>query len=121
MDHTHHLYIFLPHQATPQEPPPDMDHIPEDVPELKDLDELQITKWHTLGIKLGFAKAKLEEIQANNAHFPDFNQRCTSSMFDWWLRNDKSPTYRRLVKALLEAGDDFSDAVRKIQTKYSKI
>jgi len=110
-----------PCDTTPQEPPPDMDHIPEDVPELKDLDELQITKWHTLGIKLGFAKAKLEEIQANNAHFPDFNQRCTSSMFDWWLRNDKSPTYRRLVKALLEAGDDFSDAVRKIQTKYSKI
>ena len=45
-----------------------MDHIPEEVPELKDLDELQITKWHTLGIKLGFAKAKLEEIQANNVH-----------------------------------------------------
>jgi len=98
-----------------------MDHIPEDVPELKDLVELPITMWHTLGIKLGLAKTELDEIQANNAQFPDFNQRCMSSMFSWWLQTDESPTYRRLVKVLLEAGDDFSDAVRKIQTKYSKI
>ena len=107
---------FLPHQATPhvqQEPPPVIDNIPEDKPQLKDLPSA-IPGWHTLGIKLGIPKPKLDEIQADHVRC----QRCTCEMFDEWLRNDKKPTYRSLMKVLREAGG-FDDVVEMIQAKFT--
>ena len=91
--------------------------IPEETPILKDLMNLPIPSWYSLGLHLGIPPSNLKIIQANGAQFPDSHERCTADMFQWWMDNSDSPTYRSLVKGLMAAG--MADAVRIIQNRYA--
>ena len=95
------------------------DCIPEETPTIKDLMNLPIPSWYNLGVQLGIQPSKLKIIQANGAQFPDCHDRCTADMFQWWLDNDDSPTYRSLVKGLMAAG--MTDAVRLVHNRYGNI
>ena len=95
------------------------DWFPEETPILKDLMNLPIPSWYSLGIQLGVPPAKLKTIQANGAQFPDFDERCTADMFQWWLSKEGSPTYRSLVKGLMAAG--MTDAVRHVHDRYGML
>ena len=95
------------------------DCIPEETPILKDLTNLPIPSWYSLGIQLGVPPSKLNNIQATNGYLPDAVERSTVSMFQWWLDNDGSPTYRSLVKGLMAAG--MTDAVRIIHNRYGML
>ena len=80
--------------------------VPETIPELRDLANLPIPRdqWRKLGLKLSIDSGKLNEIQRNCQHSPDFSEDCSTAMFEFWLNNDNSPTYKRLVEGLQAAG-----------------
>ena len=98
-----------------------VDSVPEKIPELRDLTNLSIPRahWRNLGSKLKIKTDKLNEIQANCQHSPTLVEDCTSAMFQFWLNNDNSPTYKSLVEGLQAAGMD--EAVTFIHQKYGKM
>ena len=52
--------------------------------ELNDLVKLPVAaKWKQLGVQLGVPTHKLDEIQANHEHSPNFAPECLSDMFTW--------------------------------------
>ena len=68
------------------------------IPELKDLVKLPVAaKWKQLGVQLGVPTHKLDEIQANHEHSPNFVEECLRDMFNWWLNNGRDTTYERLA------------------------
>ena len=74
--------------------------------ELKDLVKLPVAaKWKQLGVQLGVPTHKLDEIQANHEHSPNFAQECLSDMFTWWLNNGRDVTKERLERSLRDIGE----------------
>ena len=68
---------------------------------LKDLVKLPVAaKWKQLGLQLGVPIHKLDEIQANHEHSPNFVEECLRDMFNWWLNNGRDVTYERLERGL---------------------
>ena len=98
-----------------------VDSVPEKTPELRDLTSLPIPRaqWRTLGSQLSINTDKLDEIQANCQHSPTLVEDCTRTMFQFWLKNGNSPTYKSLVKELQAAGMD--EAVTSIHQKYGEM
>lgn len=94
-----------------------LDSVPEKTPELRDLTNLPIqhANWRKLGLQLNINSDKLDVIQRNCQHSPRFAEDCTTAMFTFWLDNDNSPTYKRLVEGLQAAG--MSEAVTFIYGK----
>ena len=93
----------------------------EKTPELRDLTNLPIphAQWRRLGLQLNINNDKLDVIQANCQHSPTLVEDCTTAMFQFWLKNDNSPTYKSLVEGLHAAGMD--EAVTFIHQKHGKI
>eukprot|EP00731_Ephydatia_muelleri_P036947 Em0360g5a len=83
----------------------------EDLPELKDLQNLEISDWFGLGLKLGLSEGDLEVIR------DDFHQNTKAQkreMFSRWLRTSATPSYKELIKALKQEGDiSVADALEK--------
>ena len=69
---------------------------------MKDLVQIEVTKWYDLGLQLGVEDAKLEEIEKNN---PGDLEACRSEMFMVWLEKTPSPSYQQLVEALVTVGE----------------
>ena len=82
-----------------------------DFPELKDLQNLEISDWFGLGLKLGLSEGDLEVIR------DDFHQNAKAQkreMFSRWLRTSATPSYKELIKALKQEGDiSVADALEK--------
>ena len=95
--------------------------VPEEEPDIKDLINLPIphADWRILGLHLNIDLDKLNAIQATHGHLPNAVIQCTIDMFQFWLNNDKSPTYKSLIESLLAAG--MNKAVKVICTKYGKV
>ena len=75
--------------------------------------------WRKLGSELDINTDKLDEIQANCQGSPTHVEDCTRAMFQFWLNNDNSPTYKSLVEGLQAAG--MVEAVTFIHKKYGKM
>ena len=88
-------------------------------PELRVLDNLRITKWRSVGLKLGLEDSILNCIQADHAHYPCHTQRCGLAMFSAWLDSCTSPTYTQLVEALVSAGEN--GAAEELSRQYGII
>ena len=73
---------------------------------LKDLVKLPVAaEWKHLGLRLDVPLYKLNEIQANHEHSPNFTQDCLSDMFDWWLDNSNDTTYESLACGIRDIGE----------------
>ena len=73
-----------------------------DIPELKDLQNLEISDWFGLGLQLGLREDNLKVIR------DDFRQNTKAQrreMFSFWLRTSAKPSYKELIKALKQEGD----------------
>ena len=62
-------------------------------------------EWKHLGLRLDVPLYKLNEIQANHEHSPNFTQDCLSDMFDWWLNNSNDTTYESLACWIRDIGE----------------
>lgn len=57
-----------------------------------------------MGLQLGLSLAKLNSIQSNNKHDPDFQMRCKIDVFGQWLREDvKVDSYEEGVRKVSDA------------------
>ena len=83
---------------------------------LKELVKLPVAAdWYTLGVQLGVPTDKLKEFQVN---YPRQAKLCLHYVFDWWLRNEKSPTHSQLAKAL--EAIDRRDLAKKVRSQSKK-
>ena len=91
--------------------------VPEEEPVLKDLINLPIphADWRILGSHLNIHLHRLNAIQANHNAVTER----TIDMFQCWLDNDESPTYKSLIEGLLAAG--MNKAVKFICSKYGMV
>ena len=72
-----------------------------------------IHNWELLGVKLGIAVPKLDDIK--NSSFNDV-ERCKIKLFDLWLRLNVSPSWRDIVKALEQMEEN--NLAEYIRQKY---
>jgi len=79
---------------------------------------LQDANWRVIGEELGLKNHELDTIQANNANFPDFSQRCVRNVFSDWLRFDGAASCKKLVSALAIAG--MTEAAEEVCMQYGK-
>ena len=70
--------------------------------------------WHLLGIKLGLEDHQLRTI--DHDFRGDGNERCKHEMLSRWLRSAKLPTWKAVVDALQQMGEQA--VASKIQAKY---
>lgn len=84
-------------------------------PELKDLTHLHISNWHKLGLALGLKPYKLDIIKKN--HQGDTESQ-TCNMFEVWLKTQPEASYKQLIKALCEVGDE--TVANSLCNKYGK-
>ena len=89
----------------------------KDLKELLNL-PLQDANWRVVGEELGLKNHELDTIQANNANFPDFSQRCVRNVFSDWLRFDGAASCKKLVNALAIAG--MTEAAEEVCMQYGK-
>ena len=71
-------------------------------PELRNIYNIHIDDWYSLGLKLGLSDNSLKTIQRNNTG--DLNA-CKREMLSQWLRQDTQATYQKLVYALQECDE----------------
>eukprot|EP00731_Ephydatia_muelleri_P029984 Em0021g507a len=91
--------MWLQFAPTPSKPPTT---VAQDIPELKDLQNLEISDWFGLGLQLGLSEDDLKVIR------DDFHQKTKvqrREMFSRWLRTSATPSYEKLIEALKEEGD----------------
>ena len=69
--------------------------------------------WHSLGIKLGLDNHELCTIEKDH---PGDSLRCKHEMLGRWLKNSKLPTWKAVIDALYEMGEQA--VALKIQMKY---
>lgn len=75
-----------------------------------------IYNWELLGVKLGIAVSRLDEIKANC--FGDL-EKCKIKLFDLWLRLNVNPSWRDIVKGL-EQMEEYNLA-EHIRQKYPMV
>ena len=73
-----------------------------------------VVKWHSLGVKLGLEDHELSSIDQDFRG--DGNERCKHEMLSRWLRSAKLPTWKAIVDALQQMGEQA--VASKIQAKY---
>ena len=73
-----------------------------------------VVNWHSLGVKLGLEDHELRTIEQN--HRGDGNERCKHEMLSRWLRSSKLPTWKAVVDALQQMGEQA--VASKIRAKY---
>ena len=81
---------------------------PESVPnadELNDLSKYISQSWYSLGLKLELSSAKLDEIEGNNAQYPNPAQKAYRMLRAWHDKGSAS-TYVKLADALRKVGKD---------------
>ena len=85
-------------------------------PKLKDINKYRELddKWHSLGIELELDYKELNDLEQRHS---DPNRRLID-MFGVWLEKGENPTYRTLLKALVEI--DKKDIAQSICTKLGK-
>ena len=85
-------------------------------PTLKELSNAldSVVNWHLLGVKLGLQDHELRTIEQN--HRGDGNERCKHEMLGRWLRNAKLPTWKAVVDALQQMGEQA--VALDVQAKY---
>ena len=85
-------------------------------PTLKELSNAldSVVDWFTLGVKLELEDHELRTIERN--YRGDGNERCKSEMLSRWLRSTKLPTWKAIVDALQQMGEQA--AASKIRAKY---
>ena len=69
-------------------------------PKLKDINKYRELddEWYTLGIELEMDDEELEELEQK---YSDPHRRMVK-IFDIWLKKGENPTYRKLIKALVD-------------------
>ena len=66
-----------------------------------ELKEVRATDWYQLGLQLDITPGKLSEIETD--HSGDV-QRRKIEVLDWWLRNAREVSWKKLADALEKAG-----------------
>ena len=84
-------------------------------PQMKELVLIKVTEWYELGLQLGVEDTELEVIEKDNRG--DL-KACRRNMFREWLRITPSPSYQRLVGALVAVGE--AKEADLLCKKYSK-
>ena len=72
-------------------------------PELHDLMHLQVSDWSRLGLALKLDPYDLDIIKKDH---PNNTKSQTCEMFDHWLKTQPDASYKQLIKALHEVGDE---------------
>ena len=83
----------------------------KDINKYSELDE----KWCTLGTELEIDDEELDELRKEYSDDPHMR---LIKMFGMWLEKGESPTYRKLLEALVEI--DKKDVAQSIYTKSGK-
>ena len=65
---------------------------------------IAVVNWHKLGINLGLPKYELDKIQQDYAHLGNDRQRL--EMLDKWLQRTPNATWRDVVRALQQMGEN---------------
>ena len=60
---------------------------------------VQVTDWHTLGIRLGVPQHQLKNIEQS---YPLNNERCKNEMLSVWLQMSPASCWRDVARALHE-------------------
>ena len=63
---------------------------------------MKLTNWYHVGQQLSFDELTLERF---NDDYKGDKEECKKRMFGYWLRHYKEPSYERLMKALVNAGE----------------
>ena len=84
-------------------------------PSLKELSNAlsSVTKWHTLGVKMGLESHVLTTIQQD---YPQDSNRCRDEMIACCLRSANPPTWKTTTDALCQMGEHH--LADKIRTKH---
>ena len=73
-----------------------------------------VVNWHSLGVKLGLEDHELRTIEQN--YRGDGSERCKHEVLSRYLRSAKLPTWKAVVDALQQMGEQA--VALKIQAKY---
>ena len=87
-------------------------------PGICDLANIQVTDWYSVGLQLGLSESTLASIQSDDTHDPNNPQTYATAMFSLFLQSCTYPSYLKVMKALISAGEN--KAAKKLSKQCGK-
>ena len=98
----------------------DFEHFPEpSIGELKSyLTPHVAVHWREIGQGLKIENGKLNAIEANNAGYPNQQERCLGNVFEKWYKENEVISWKSIVEVLLFQHLNYR---RRVSILYSKL